>query len=216
MKTEGWIPVFTGMTKRDPTRHPLRHSRAPCVISVPRPSSPRPVHHPRVPSVISVPRPSSPCPVHHSRAPSVIPIPSFSHSRGSGNPSPHSFHHSRPSSVPCVGQGSRKVSGHLGIRPNQHENRRMDSRFHGNDEKRPNTASSPSFARAFCHLRAPSVIPASRPSSPRPVHHPHPLLQSFPRKRESIPASLVSFPSFFRPLCRAGESKGFRTPRHPA
>ena len=200
LKTEGWIPVFTGMTERDPTRHPLRHSRAPCVISVPRPSSPRPVRHPRAPSIIPASRLSSPCPVHHPRAPSVIPIPSFSHSRGSGNPSPHSFRHSRPSSVPCVGQGSRKVSGHLGIRPNQHENRRMDSRFHGNDEKRPNTASSPSFPRPLCHLRAPSIIPAPRPSSPSPPSVIPAKAGIHPRNPSVIPASLPSSPHSLRHL----------------
>ena len=93
LKTDGWIPVFTGMTERDPTRQP-------------RPSSPRPLCHSRVPSVISAPLVSFACPVRHLRAPCVISVPSFSHSRESGNPSPHPSCHSRPSSVPCVGQGS--------------------------------------------------------------------------------------------------------------
>ena len=60
-----------------------------------------------------------------------------------------------------------------------HTNRRMDSRLHGNDGKKPPLTwqrkplalllpSPPSF----CHPRPPSVIPT--------------LLLSFPRKRESI------------------------------
>ena len=73
LKTDGWIPVFTGMTERDPTRRPVRHLRAPSVISAPRPSSPRPVRHLRVPSVISAPRPSSPRRPSSPSPPSIIP-----------------------------------------------------------------------------------------------------------------------------------------------
>ena len=110
--TEGWIPVCTGMTERDPQhgtescRHSFWHSR----------------------TLLSCP-------------------PSFCHSRESGNLSSHG-----------------KKGAWL-------TNRRMDSRLHGNDGKRPPTwyRKLSAFLLAFPH---PSVIPA-------------PLL-SFPRKRESI------------------------------
>ena len=167
LKTDGWIPVFTGMTERNPTRQPVRHPRAPCVIRVPLPSSaplvssPRPLC-PRAPSVISATRPSFACPVRHPRAP-----PSFPRKRESIPASLVSF----PSFLrPLRRAGELKGFRHL----------RMDSRFHGNDGKRPNTATpsvisaplvssvSRSSPRPLCHSRVPSVISAPLVSSPSP------------------------------------------------
>ncbi len=61
------------------------------------------------------------------------------------------------------------ATNHLGTRPNQPENRRMDSRFHGNDGKRPNTATRPSSPRpSFSHSRE------SGNPSPHSSCHPRP------------------------------------------
>ncbi len=113
-QTDGWIPVCTGMTERAP---PTWQRKSPAFL------------------------PSFPSPFRHSHTPSVIPTlllsfpHSFCHSRESGNPSSH---------------------GKAGV---WQTNRRMDSRLHGNDGKRPPTwqrkspALLPSFPHSFCHSR---------------------------------------------------------------
>ncbi len=147
--TDGWIPVCTGMTERDPQHgtesclHPFCHPRTPSVIPAPLVIPAKAGIHPRMARRVS----GTPTnrrmdsrlhgndgkrpPTWHRKLPALLL--SFPHPfLSSPHPflsSPHSFCHSRESG---------NLSSH-GKKSVWYTNRRMDSRLHGNDGKRPPT-----------------------------------------------------------------------------
>ena len=144
--TDGWIPVCTGMTERDP-----QHGTESCLHSF---WHSRPPRHSRESGNLSS---------HGKKGAWLTNRRMDSRLHGNDGKRPPTWHrklpapfcHSRP---PRHSRESGNLSSH-GKKGAWLTNRRMDSRLHGNDGKRPPTWHR-KLPAPFCHSRPPFVIPA--------------------------------------------------------